>query len=84
MFIACLMTKAINSFTSRKCHFLPGGGLPVLFLRSKRRIKRFFKLKGGITYIFLKTQNILLNIPDSRERDCQMQLGDKNSNGKSM
>ena len=41
-----------------KCHFLPGGGLlkiggdQVLCLRSKGGIKRFFKLKRGITYIF--------------------------------
>ena len=41
-----------------KCHFLPGGGAPenwgdqVLCLRSKGGSKDFFKLKGGITYIF--------------------------------
>ena len=34
-----------------------------------------------ISYIFEKKQNILLNISDSRERNCQMQLGDENSNG---
>ena len=36
----------------------------------------FLDQKGGIAYIFKKKQNILLNISDSRERDCQMQLGD--------
>ena len=56
-------------------------GHQILFLQSKGGIKRYFKLKGGITYIFKKKQNILLNISDSRERDCQIQLGDENSNG---
>ena len=45
------------------------------FLRSKRGDQKIqFKIKKGITYI-------LLSISGSRERDCQMQLGDKNSNG---
>ena len=44
-----------------KCHFLPGGGLLKIgrgiryfFLDQKGGRKDFFKLKRGITYIFLK------------------------------
>ena len=45
--------------TFREMSFCPGGGLPklgdqVLFLRSKGGSQDFFKLKRGITYIFLK------------------------------
>ena len=52
-----------------------GGGDQILFLRYRQRgMKRSFRLKGGNHLYFLNNQNILLNILDSRERDCQTQL----------
>ena len=64
-----------------KYHFLPGRGAPkncgdrILFLDQKRDQKILINEKEEITYIFQKKQNILLNISNSRERDCQRQLG---------
>ena len=53
-----------------------GGGIRYFFLDQKI----FFEFNGGITYIFRKKQNILLNISGFRERDCQMQLVDETFN----
>ena len=80
--------KSFVSLLLREVSFFTGrgapenwGGIRYCFLDQKGGSKDFFKLKRGITFIFKKKRNILLNISGSRERDCQMELGDKNSNG---
>ena len=67
---------------AREVSFFTWRGDQVLSLDQKGGSKDFFfKLKRWDHLYFWKKQNILLNILGSRERDCQMQLGDENSNG---